>query len=243
MTKAQIIDEYNSLTATINEEVSNYKSVTGRDWCGTSRLGNMGGNAISYSKDELERLLIMRKSSIYSIREAVENWEKTEALKSTEEGRAFIQSLDARLNVLTDDKNRLAEEMVSEFNSLLERIGMTDWQMVPYRVHKVFPSLNRVTFSISKRIYCDLSVGIEYHKGEVKMEVSSSLKCERNYIGTEHDQYEQYKGYVVICENAETINEWLNTKYRTMASKVYDLDDEIGKVKEMIESPADYYKA
>lgn len=241
MTKSQIITEYNSLTSTINNEVTNYRTITGRDWKGSPRLGSMGGSYMSLSKDELERLLLMRRSSIYSIREAIENWKRTEEILSTEEGKNFVQGLMDELEMRKNEITKTRDEITKKFNDTLNKIGL-DWS-VAYGL--IGPSYYGCCFDIhmnGKHNWCRLSIHIEKKSSKWVMEVNSATSGSSDIFARD-DQYERFKAYVTICDNAPEFQEFMDHEFHAATARVHDLLERVDELKEMIVSPADYYRA
>lgn len=246
MKKADIISEYNSLTATINNELENYKRVSGEDFPGYPgiRKGNMDSSYMLWGKDDLERTLCMRKSTIYSIREKSEVYTQTQEMKSTEEGKAFIQNLTDKKAELEKEIDGVSDWMFGSFNDLLEAIGLKGWSMVPTDVRKTVPSFRWTSFEIYKMdqkdelsiSYPHISIYIDHKNGKWEMELNSATSGGES-IHTKGDEYWRFKAYVTLCDHDSEIQEWMENIYTDMAHRVYDLEEDLRKVNGDIENP------
>lgn len=244
MKKSDIINEYNSLTEQLKAELETYKSVTGEDFPGHINTGNMDSSFMLWSKDELEQKLCMRKSSIYSIREKIENYDNMKNLESTVEGRMFIESLSDRKAELEKEIDGVSERMHDSFGSLLESIGLEGWGMCPVDVRKTVPSFRWTSFDIykiGKRNevsvgYPHISIYIEYKNGKWEMKLNSATSGGET-ITDFGDEYWRFKAYVTICDHSREMREWMDSVYDDMAHKAYDLQSELEKVKEDIDNP------
>lgn len=237
MTKAQIIDEYNSLTSELNNELNQYHELTGVEWPGIPRHGNMSPGFLNYGKESLESFLCGRKSNIHSIREARENYINTQKLKSTLEGKVFLASLATKRQELTDSRDRISKEMFDSFNMLLRSCGLLDWEMMPMDIRKVVPAY-AVYFDVynTKVRGSQVHIEIRYVDKKWRMRLNAATRGPEE-ISDRGDQYQWYKGYVTIADNYELFQNWMETKYHTLAHQAYEIEEKFDDCEQAIDNP------
>jgi len=238
MTKAQIIDEYNSLTSELNNELNQYYELTGVQWSGNPRHGNMSPGFLNYGKESLESFLCGRKSTIYSIRGARYNYTNTQKLKSTPEGRDFLSSLATKRQELTDSRDRISKEMFDAFNILLRSCGLLDWEMGPMEIRKVVPAYDAVCFDVynTKVRGSQVHIEIRYVDKKWRMRLNAAVRGSEE-ISDRGEQYQWYKGYVTIADNYELFQNWMETKYHTLAHQAYEIKEELDDCEQAIDNP------
>ena len=235
MKKADIILEYNNLYETLKPVVDEYRSKTGEEIGGG---GRMDESFMRWSKEELECELIRRQNFIKSLREKIAVFDDTEKLKSSPEGSAFIENLNVISRELQKDLDDMALEFERKFNDLLGEIGMKDWNICPSRIHKVFPEYRSLYFPIYKTDmeYCQLRLSIELTDKGWVMTVNSAINGGSSIVERD-EQYYRFKGYITICDNCDRVIRWIETEYMPMASRVYNIREEIRKNDRAIENP------
>ena len=240
MKKSDIINEYNSLTSTVNSLLMDYLRLTGKNWEGTPRTGNMSPSCMNDYKDNLERRLNGRKCTIISIREAIDTWKRTEDLKSTEEGRNFINGYKETKEVLEKRIENIGKKLSQSFELCLAAVGMEDWKVSGKE--GIVPERSYVYFDIEKKgIDARLAIVVDLQNNR-GMEVSSSLHCSGGKSIADFDEnYWQFKGYTLIHENHEIFNNWMNKEYRVANIEVRDIRDRIEKIEKVLADPMSEY--
>lgn len=241
MKKTDIIEEYNSLTSTLNTLLEEYKELTGKEWEGGIRIGNMPPSCVNDYKDHLEARLNGRKSNIHSIKEAINAWKRTEDLKSSEEGRNFIKSYEDAKDVLEKRVGDISKKLVDSFELCLTKVGMGDWKIS--RSEYMIPERTYMYFDIEKKDmkHVTLNISIDLEKGR-GMEVSSSVHCGgRKNICDFDENYWQFKGYTLVHENHEVFNNWLNKDYRAAVIEVNDIQERIERIEQVLKDPMSEY--
>ena len=241
MKKFDIIVEYNSLESELRTAVANYNAVTGENYedkfnfCIFKKLGS---HCMSWSKDELESHLSNRLSIIANCKRDTEVYQKTKEMKSTDEGIAFIKMLESKKESLENKLTDVCETFTTEFDNLLESVGLKDWTMKHPSRH-IVPSHRGNYFTIIKKgdFYTNLSISIE-NRDDWKMTVNSSVRGSAD-IRDRSDQYQQFKAYITICDNCDVFQKWIETRYASLAHEAYDILVEIDKIDEDINHPYD----
>lgn len=242
MKKSDIINEYNSLTQILLDYLEEYKRVTGKEWEGCVKTGRMAPAMMNIYKDELERELCRRKHTIHSIRRGIENWKRTEDLKSTEEGRMFIKNLEDEMMSLEKKIEEIGEELSVSFEGCLMKAGMRDWKVS--RKNKIIPENSYVYFEIEKEDmkYASLNICVDLQNSR-GMEVSSSIHCGgRKNISDFDENYWQFKGYTLIHENHEVFNHWMDKDFRAANIDVRNIRDRIEKIETILKDPMTEYE-
>lgn len=243
MKKIEIISEYNNLAAELKTVTDNYNALTGEDY--TRQFTNNifyvmdPSRCMTWGKDELERYLANRQRLITNCKHDTDVYQKTEEMKSTEEGRNFIKMLEESRENYQKELDNLSEIFRTDFNRLLTTVGLDKWEIIPNR-RDITPSFSTIYFDLYMKDvrYTNLHVTIDHKNGGWKMSVSCGLRGISS-IQDRDDQYHQFKAYVTICDNCDAFQAWMENTYCELAHQAYDLMNEIDRLDEDIKYPYD----
>lgn len=243
MKKFDIIVEYNGLASELRSAIDNYNTLTGEDY--TKRFTNNifyvmdSSRCMSWGKDELERYLANRQHLIATCKRDTEVYQKTKDMKSTEEGRNFIKSLEDTREKLQKELDNVCETFRTDFDRLLSTVGLDKWGSNPKR-GQVVPSFHTIYFDIyhTEQKWTNLHISINRKNCKWVMTVNCGLRGS-NDINDRTEQYQQFKAYVTICDNADTFQAWMETTYCELAHQAYDLMNQIDQLDEDIKYPYD----
>ena len=242
MKKADIIALFNSLRPELQAAAEKYEAITGVKPCiNSSEFRHLDWSYVkNWGKEELERILANRQNLIKRLNTEGEIYVHKQEMLASEEGKAFIQGLEDKKAEYIEEIKNTTESCRKSFNSLLETIGL-DWEVK--RLSHLDPRY--ISFDMEKK--CDeqwpaeLRVSIESdhrtrESSGLAMRVSSSL-CGSGYLGENSKELEQFTAYVTIHKHASMFNGWVNTIYKDLAHKVWELNITIDKVDDQLEDP------
>ena len=243
MKKFDIIVEYNSLASELRSAIDNYNALTGEDY--TRQFTNNifyvmdSSRCMTWGKDELERYLANRQRLIANCKRDTEVYQKTKEMKSTEEGRNFIKMMEEKRDKLQKELDNVCETFRTDFDRLLSTVGLDKWGSNPKR-HQIIPSFHTIYFDIyhSEQKWANLHISIDHKLGKWVMSVNCGLKGTSD-INDRNEEYQQFKAYVTICDNADTFQAWMENTYCELAHQAYDLMDQIDQLDEDIKYPYD----
>ena len=244
MKKSDIIDAYNALLPEINTVLAEYKKLTGMDYPKASTLlSQLGPHTMNWGKDFLQERLAERQIALINIPQEAEIYVKTEELKASEDGQAFIASLKKRQDDIMESLHQVSKEFVDKFNEMLALAGLEDWKIVwrpqeKSEMPRYIPSFHHEYFDIwmDKSKYSRVHITINHDRDGWEMQVSTGLQG-GTILGKPSDEFNCFKAYVTICEHAKAFQIWMENTYRELASKAYDLLNELNKVDEDIRDP------
>ena len=243
MKKFDIIVEYNSLASELHAAIDNYNMITGEDY--TRQFTNNifyvmdSSRCMSWGKDELERYLANRQRLIANCKRDTETYQNTKDMKSTEEGRNFIKSLEETREKLRKELDNVCEIFHTDFDRLLSTVGLDKWKSNLGR-HQVVPSFSAVYFDIyhTEQKWANIHVSINHRDAKWVMTVNCGLRGSGD-INDRTEQYQQFKAYVTICDNADTFQAWMENTYCELAHQAYDLMNRIDRIEDDIKYPYD----
>lgn len=243
MKKFDIIVEYNSLASELRSAIDNYNAITGEDY--TRRFTNNifyvmdSSRCMAWGKDELKRYLANRQHLIATCKRDTKVYQKTKDMKSTEEGRNFIKSLEDTREKLQKELDNVCETFRTDFDRLLSTVGLDKWCSNPKR-SQVIPSFHTIYFDIyhTEQKWANLHISIDRKNCKWVMSVNCGLRGS-NDINDRTEQYQQFKAYVTICDNADTFQAWMENTYCELAHMAYDLMNRIDQLDEDIKYPYD----
>lgn len=244
MKKSDIIDAHNALLPKIKTVLAEYKALTGLDHPkAESLLSQLGPHTMNWGKDFLQERLDYRLRALTSIKEEADVYVKTEELKSSEEGQAFIASLKKHQDDIMESLHKVSKEFVDDFNEMLALAGLEDWKMVWYpqdhsEMPRCIPSFHHEYFDIwmEKSKYSRVHITINHDRDGWEMQVSTGLQGGTT-LGKPSEELNCFKAYVTICEHARAFQLWMESNYRELASKAYDLMEELNKADEDVRDP------
>lgn len=244
MKKSDIIDAHNALLNDIKKVLAEYKDLTGHDYYkAESLLSQLGPHTMNWGKEFLQERLAERQIALINIPQEAEIYVKTEELKSSDEGQAFIASLKKRQDDIMDSLHKVSKEFVDGFNEMLTLAGLEDWKMVWYpqdhsEMPRYIPSFHHEYFDIwmEKSKYSRVHITINHDRDGWEMQVSTGLQGGTT-LGKSSDEFNCFKAYVTICEHAKAFQIWMENTYRELAAKAYDLMEELNKADEDVRDP------
>jgi hypothetical protein len=244
MKKSDIIDTHNALLPEIKTVLADYKDITGMDYPkADSLLSQLGPHTMNWGKEFLQERLDYRQKALTSIKEEAEIYVKTEELKSSEKGQEFIASLKKRQNDIMDSLHQVSKEFADKFNEMLTLAGLEDWKVVwrpqdHSEMPHLLPSFHHEYFDIwmEKSKYSRVHITINHDRDGWEMNVSTGLQGGTT-LGKPSDEFNCFKAYVTICEHSRAFQIWMENTYRDLASKAYDLLNELEKADEDVRDP------
>ena len=245
MKKSDIIYAHNGLLNDIKTVLAEYETTTGHSYPkADSLLSQFGPNAISWGKDFLQERLAERQIALINIPKEAELYVKTEELKSSEEGKAFIASLKKRQDDIMDSLHQVSKEFVDSFNEMLAPAGLNEWKVVWYpqdhrEMPRYIPSFHYMSFDIWKEKsskYSRVHIYINNDRDGWEMKVSTGLQAGTT-LGKPSEELDCFKAYVTICDHSRAFQIWMETTYRELACKAYDLKEELNKADEDVRDP------
>ena len=245
MKKSDIITAHNTLLPEIKASLAEYKALTGLDHPKADTLVNqLGPHTMNWGKEFLQERLDYRQKALTSIKEEAEIYVKTEELKSSEKGQEFIASLKKRQNDIMDSLHQVSKEFADKFNEMLALVSLEDWQVVWYpkdhsEMPHLLPSFHHEYFDIwmkKSSKYSRVHITINHDRNGWEMNVSTGLQGGTT-LGKSSEEFDCFKAYVTICEHARAFQIWMETTYRDLASKAYDLLNELEKADEDVRDP------
>lgn len=245
MKKSDIIYAHNALLDDIKAVLAEYEAITGQSHPkAESLLSQLGPHTISWGKDFLQEHLDKRQRALISIKEEAYVYVKTEELKSSEEGQAFIASLKKRQDDIMDSLHQVSKEFVDSFNEMLAIAGLENWKVVWYpqdhrEMPRYLPTFHYMGFDIwmeKSSKYSRVHIYINNDRDGWEMKVSTGLQAGTT-LGKPSEELDCFKAYVTICEHSRAFQIWMENTYRELASKVYDLKEELNKADEDVRDP------
>lgn len=183
-----------------------YKNVTGKNVSYQYNIYKLDKRYLKHSKYELEKILNTRKNLMVEFTQKAMNFIENERFLSIEEGKTFVKELDEKFEKVKDERASVCKQIVKDFNKMLEQIGLIGWETVPYEVRSIQPRYEYTPFEISKRLddddFANLHIYISYENKKFEMCVGSSVSGADNINDNEKMQYQQFKAYVTIFDNA-----------------------------------------
>ena len=243
MKKFDIIVEYNSLASELRSAIDNYNALTGEDY--TRQFTNNifyvmdASRCMTWGKSELERYLANRQRLIAKCKRDTEVYQNTKELKSTEEGRNFIKMMEEKRDKLQKEFDNVCETFRTDFDRLLSTVGLDKWHSNPGR-NQVIPSFHTVYFDIyhDDMKWANLHVSLDHKDAKWVMSLNCGMRGSSD-INDRTEQYQQFKAYVTICDNADTFQAWMENTYCELAHQAYDLMNQIDQLDEDIKYPYD----
>lgn len=244
MKKSDIIDAHNALLNDIKAVLAEYKKLTGLDHPKADTIINqLGPHTMNWGKEFLQERLDYRQRMLRQIKEDAEIYVKTEELKASKEGQGFIASLKKRQDNIIESLHKVSKEFVDDFNEMLALAGNKNWKVVWYPQEKsemphYIPSFHRGYFDIwmEKSKYSRVHITINHDRDGWEMQVSTGLQGGTT-LGKSSDELNCFKAYVTICEHAKAFQIWMETTYQELATKAYDLMEELNKADEDVRDP------
>lgn len=245
MKKSDIIDTHNALLPEIKTALAEYKALTGKDYPkADSLISQLGPHTMNWGKEFLQERLDYRRRALTSIKEEAEVYVKTEELKASEEGQAFITSLKKRQADILAEIHNLSKDFVAKFNEMLTICGLEDWEVVTYKnlekntLPYIRPSFSKEFFDIVKKdmMYARVHIHIGCDHGEWKMSVGAGING-GTVLGENGEEYEQFKAYITICDHAKAFQIWMNDTYNKMAGQMKSLLADLDKADEDVRDP------
>jgi len=244
MKKSDIIDAHNALLNDIKAVLAEYKKLTGLDHPKADTIINqLGPHTMNWGKEFLQERLDYRQRMLRQIKEDAEIYVKTEELKASKEGQAFITSLKKRQDDIMEGLHKVSKEFVDGFNKMLALTGLENWKVVWYPQEKsemphYIPSFHRGYFDIwmEKSKYSRVHITINHDCDGWEMQVSTGLQGGTT-LGKSSDELNCFKAYVTICEHAKAFQIWMETTYQELATKAYGLIEELNKADEDVRDP------
>ena len=244
MKKSDIIDAHNALLSEIKTVLAEYKTLTGLDHPKADTLVNqLGPHTMNWGKEFLQERLDYRQRMLRQIPEEAEIYVKTEEMKSSEEGQAFIASLKKRQDDIMDSLHQVSKEFVDGFNKMLALAGLENWKVVWYpkdhsEMPRYIPSFHHEYFDIwmEESKYARVHITINHGRDGWEMQVSTGLQGGTT-LGKAGDEFDCFKAYVTIVEHSRAFQIWMENDYRELASKAYDLMEELNKADEDVRDP------
>lgn len=244
MKKSDIISTHNALLGDINAALAEYKTLTGEDYPnGDSLRIQLGSHTINWCKEFLEERLEHRQRMIVQVKQEADIYVKTKVLKSSEEGKAFIASLKKRQADILAELHQVSKEFVDSFDNLLADCGLEDWKVVNYKEDKTcmphhLPSFSWMDFRLWKTNMRNTNLKLYIKNGSNgwELEVNTSLRggCK---VGQPNEEYYQNKAYVTIIDHSKAFKIWLDTYYQDIATRTYDLQEELNRADEAVRNP------
>ena len=245
MKKSDIIIAHNDLLNDIKAVLAKYETTTGHSYPkADSLISQLHSSAISWGKEFLQQRLAERQVAIVTIPQEAELYVKTEEMKASEEGKEFIASLKKRQDDIMDSLHQVSKEFVDGFNEMLVQIGLENWKMVWYpqdrsEMPRYIPSFHYESFDIwmeKSSKYSRVHIYINNDRNGWEMQVSTGLQGGTT-LGKPGDEFDCFKAYVTIVEHSRAFQIWMENTYRELASKAYDLLEELNKVDEDVRDP------
>lgn len=245
MKKSDIISTHNALLNDIKAVLAEYEATTGHSYYkADSLISQLGPHTISWGKDYLQERLDERQKALTSIKEEAELYVKTEEMKASEEGKAFIASLKKRQDDIMDGLHQVSKEFVDSFNEMLAQAGLEDWKVVWYpqdhsEMPRYIPCFHHMSFDLwmeKSKCYSRVHISINHDRDGWEMQVSTGLQGGTT-LGKPSEEFECFKAYVTIAEHHKAFQIWMETTYRELASKAYDLLNDLQKADEDVHDP------
>ena len=245
MKKSDIISAHNALLNDIKAVLTEYEATTGHSYYkADSLLSQLGPHTISWGKDFLQERLAERQIALINIPQEAETYVKTEEMKASEEGKAFIASLKKRQDDIMESLHQVSKEFVDSFNEMLAQAGLEDWKVVWYaqdhsEMPRYIPSFHHEYFDIwmeKSKYYTRVRITINHDRNGWEMQVSTGLQGGTT-LGKPSEELDCFKAYVTICEHSRAFQIWMENTYRELAGKAYDLLEELNKADEDVRDP------
>ena len=245
MKKSDIISAHNALLNDIKAVLAEYKTLTGLDHPKADTIVNqLGPHTMNWGKEFLQERLDYRQRMLRQIPEEAEIYVKTEEMKASEEGQAFIASLKKRQDDIMDSLHQVSKEFVDSFNEMLAQAGLEDWKVVWYpqdhrEMPRYIPCFHYMSFDIWKEKssrYSRVHIYINNDRDGWEMKVSTGLQAGTT-LGKPSEELDCFKAYVTICDHSRAFQIWMENTYRELACKVYDLLEELNKADEDVRDP------
>jgi hypothetical protein len=245
MKKSDIIDAHNALLNDIKTVLAEYKAITGQDHPKADHLiSQLGPYTMNWGKGFLQNRLDERRIAIITIPQEADIYVKTKEMKSSEKGQEFIASLKKRQDDIIESLHKVSKEFVDGFNKMLALTGLENWKVVWYPqeatapMPRYIPSFHHEYFDIwmEKSKYARVHITINHGRDGWEMNVSTGLQGGTT-LGKAGDEYDCFKAYVTIVEHSSAFQIWMENDYRELASKAYDLMEELNKADEDVRDP------
>ena len=104
---------------------------------------------------------------------------------------------------------------------------------------RYIPSFHHESFDIwmdKFKCYSRVHITINHDRNGWEMQVSTGLQGGTT-LGKPGEEFECFKAYVTISEHSRAFQIWMETTYRELASKAYDLMEELNKADEDVRDP------
>lgn len=239
MKKADIILTFNNLQVELQTVADHYQAVTGETHPKVDEgvLKNLGWHAENWGKDYLHDLLNLRQRLIRTIPADEENFINTKKMKESAEGQMFIKGLEDAKMKKEEELKGISDTFHKSFEDLLSSFDMGEWKLNPN--HDVFPSFRHEYITIYNDLdqWCNMRVTINKSDRGWEFTPSVSLYSTSNDVSNPGTQYLQCKAYVTLFHHADEIHTWLEDTYAPLASRVYDLNLEIERLKDQLSDP------
>jgi len=245
MKKSDIIDAHNALLNKLKTVLAEYKALTGLDYPKADYLiSQLGPYTMNWGKESLQNRLNERQNAIITIPQEADIYVKTEEMKSSEEGQAFIASLEKCQTDILAEIHNLSKDFVAKFNEMLAICGLKDWEIVTYKnleknaLPHILPSFGKEFFDIVKKdmMYARVHIHIGCDHGEWKMSVAAGING-GTVLGENGEEYQQFKAYITICDHAKAFQIWMNNTYNKMAEQMKSLLAALDKADEAVRDP------
>lgn len=245
MKKSDIIDAHNALLNDIKAVLAEYKKLTGLDHPKADTIINqLGPHTMNWGKEFLQERLDYRQRMLHQIKEDAEIYVKTEELKASKEGQAFITSLKKRQDDIMENLHKVSKEFVDDFNEMLVLAGLENWKVVWYpqdhrEMPRYIPTFHYMSFDIWKEKsskYSRVHIYINNDRDGWEMKVSTGLQAGTT-LGKPSEELDCFKAYVTICDHSRAFQIWMETTYQELTSKAYDLMEELNKADEDVRDP------
>lgn len=241
MKKADIIILFNDLRTDLQAAYDRYEATFGqKPDCASREFRHLDLSYVNkWDKDSLETALHSRQHVIERWNNECDIYIHKQEMLASDEGKAFIAKLDAEKEDALNEIESTIETFKKSFNSLLETAGLADW-VIEDRPGK--PEPRYISFDIHKKSNekypAELHVNISNDFGHpgLRMRVSSGLNGS-GYLGENSTELEQFQAYVTIHKNSALFLGWVNTVYKDLANKVWDLDVLIDLLDDQIKDP------
>ena len=239
MKKKEIIMEYNGLLSVLRSEVEEYENMTGEEYPRKYKWGffnEMKPGSCGLTKEDLEWYLEERERDIDLCRCMKREFTENEKVKSSDEGRMFVESLKERKGEIDRMIGDACMRFTDSFNALLKDAGLRGWTVVTGSSRIIPSDVTCFRISDGSRECADIDVTLVTRNSQVTMSLSTAVSGSED-ISSRGRQYRRFKAYTMICDNDGLFNGWLSGEYREMTREIARLDLELRKVNEDIARP------
>lgn len=239
MKKEEIIKAYNDLLSVLRSEVEEYENMTGEEYPRKYKWGFFNEMKPCYgglTKEDLEWYLEERERDIDLCRCMKREFAENEKVKSSEEGRTFVESLKKRKGEIERMIGDACMRFTDSFNALLKDAGLRGWTVVAGNSRIIPSDVTCFRISDGSRECADIDVTLVTRNSQVTMSLSTAVSGSEE-ISSRGRQYRRFKAYTTICENDGLFNGWIQGEYREMSDEIAGLSSDLRKVNDDIARP------